>query len=141
MLPDVEARHYRAVGSRLQPIHASPDPTRAWCSPTRRDITIDATIDAPRTPAMMASDRPIRNLPPPAVEPHHLQTHEDQDHGEAVAQQVEALHRIAEQEVQRSQAEDREHVGAEHDEGLACEREDGRHRIQREHNVGGLQAA
>jgi hypothetical protein len=36
------------LGSGCSPFTPPPNSTRAWCSPTRRDITIDATIDAQR---------------------------------------------------------------------------------------------
>jgi hypothetical protein len=73
------------------------------------------------------------------VEPYHLEADEDQHQGQPVAQQVKALYRSAQHEEHRAQAEDREDVGGEDDEGLPREREDGGHRVDREHHVAGLQ--
>jgi hypothetical protein len=51
------------------------------------------------SPFQRQTDRELAFIP--GVVPHHLQSHEDQNDGQAVAQQVEALHRVAEQEVER----------------------------------------
>jgi hypothetical protein len=52
---------------------------------------------------------------------------------------VEPVHGAGQQEIHRPQAEDREHIGGEHNQRLAGEREDGRHRVHREDDVAQLQ--
>ncbi|EEF25783.1 conserved hypothetical protein, partial [Ricinus communis] len=62
----------------------------------------------------------------------HLRADEGQDHGQAVLQQVEAVCHVDQQEVQGTQAQDREQVRREDDERVRRDGEDGRDRIHRE---------
>ena len=68
----------------------------------------------------------------------HLDADEAEDDAEADVQVAELALHAAEQEVQRPQAEDGEGVGGEHDERLAADGEDGRHRVDGEDHVGRL---
>ena len=61
-----------------------------------------------------------------------------EDDGEAELQVAEPVVQAGEQEVQRPQAEDGEGVRGEHDELLAADGQDGGHRVDGEHDVGGL---
>ena len=54
------------------------------------------------------------------------------------AEVLEALQAAGEREVERPQAEDGAHVGGEGDEGVAGDGEHGRHRVDGEDEVGGL---
>jgi hypothetical protein len=70
------------------------------------------------------------------VDQQHLAADEDQDDGQAVAQQVELAGHGGEQEVHGAQAEDGEHIARQHDEGIGRDGEDGRDRVDREDHVG-----
>ena len=81
-----------------------------------------------------------REMPVPhLVEDGHLETDEHQDDAEPVLEQVEQVHRLGEEEVEVSQAEDREHVGGEHDQRFVGDGEDRGDRVEGEHHVGHLQ--
>ena len=68
----------------------------------------------------------------------HLDADEDQDAAERVRQVVEALLGVGEQEVHRPQAEDRERVRREDEVRLVGDRQDRRHRVDGEDDVGDL---
>ena len=68
----------------------------------------------------------------------HLHADEGEDDRQALLQVLEAVVHVGEQEVQRPQAEDGEGVRREHDELLVADGQHGRHRVDGEHHVGGL---
>jgi len=72
------------------------------------------------------------------VGPDHLSADEHQDRREAVAEVMEQLHQAGDREEQGAEAEDGEHVGREHDEGLFGDGEDRRDGIDGEDDVGEL---
>jgi hypothetical protein len=67
----------------------------------------------------------------------HLGADEDQDEREADPQVAEAVRRTGQQGVERAHAEQREGVGAEHDERVGRDAEDRRDRVHGEDHVGG----
>src|SRR4051812_1384555 len=64
-----------------------------------------------------------------------LRPDEDQQRRERGLEVVEALDEVGDEEEQRPQAEQRERVGREDDEGVVRDREDGRHGVDREQDV------
>ena len=80
----------------------------------------------------------IRRDVVPVADHDHLDADVDEDDRQAVVEVAEAVLHAGQQEVQRAQTEDGEGVRGEHDELLAADGQDGRHRVDGEHHVGGL---
>src|SRR5437762_13230580 len=62
----------------------------------------------------------------------HFQADEAKDDSESVAQIDKTIHQVREQEVERTQTKDGANVRGVNDEGISCDREDGRNGIDRE---------
>ena len=100
-------------------------------------ILSDRTTVNASTPMMIASDSQIGTWTSIGLE-QHLRPDESQDDPQPVLQQVELIHASGEQEVEGTQPEDREHVRGQDDERVVRDGEDGRDRIEGEHDVGDL---
>jgi len=73
--------------------------------------------------------------PEGVVQPHHFEADEDEDGGEAVLEEREALDGAGEQEVERTQAEDGEDVRGEDEQRFAGQGEDGGDGVDGEDDV------
>ncbi len=71
----------------------------------------------------------------------HLHTDETQDDAQALVEERELVLERVEDEVERTEPEDRHRVGREDDERITSDREDGRHRVDGEEHVGDLHSA
>ena len=108
-------------------------PPESVCRDWRRWLN---TIAATSIATMMASDSVCVHVEP--VRDRHLDPDEDQDAAERVREVVETFLGVGEQEVHRPQTEDREGVRGEDEIRLVRDRQDRRHRVDGEDDVGDL---